>query len=212
MALSSQIALASYVERRPTGGQAIDREAVAPRVDADDRRSLAVGLCDVAIRHKCNVNEPEQGDPCTTRNHARDTEAARKALILAGLAPDPYPSVEKERKMSPTVTRPVIEGGRAHLERIKARLAAGPQADHSWQDDAVCRGEDPVLFFGEDGERQAERSIREEKAKAICAQCPVRAACLDGADARGEKFGVFGGLNPEERTSRRRRMRRANAA
>jgi WhiB family transcriptional regulator, redox-sensing transcriptional regulator len=212
MALTSEISRAAYVERPPTGRQAIDKEAVAPRVDDNDRRSLAVGLCDVAIRHKCNVNEPEQGDPCTNRNHARDLDAARKALILAGLAPDPYPSVERERKMSPTVTKPVKEGGRAHLERIKAQLAAGPLQDHSWQDRGLCRGENPTLFFGEDGERQAERSIRETKAKQVCAGCPVVAECLDGANTRGEKFGVFGGLTPEERVSRRRRMRRANAA
>ena len=63
------------------------------------------------------------------------------------------------------------------------------------------------------GERQPERDIRERKAKAICAQCPVRAECLDYALSRPEKYGTWGGLNEDERASeRRRRMRRAASA
>lgn len=79
----------------------------------------------------------------------------------------------------------------------------------TWQDRAACQGEDLVLFFGPDGERQAEREIRERRAKAICAQCPVRAECLDYSLQRPEK-GFWGGLSEDERKSeRRRRMRRA---
>jgi len=70
-----------------------------------------------------------------------------------------------------------------------------------------------VLFFGPDGERQPEREIRERKAKQICMGCPVRTECLDYAVSRPEKYGMWGGLNEDERASeRRRRMRRANAA
>lgn len=83
----------------------------------------------------------------------------------------------------------------------------------SWQDDAACRGEDLVLFFGPSGERQPEKDVRERKAKAICAQCPSRAACLDYALSRPEKYGTWAGLNEDERASeRRRRMRRTNLA
>jgi WhiB family redox-sensing transcriptional regulator len=32
-----------------------------------------------------------------------------------------------------------------------------------------------------------------EEAKALCLPCPVRAACLDGALARREPWGVWGG-------------------
>lgn len=82
-----------------------------------------------------------------------------------------------------------------------------------WQDDAACSGEDLVLFFGPDGERQPQKDIRERKAKAICAQCPTRAACLTYALAMPEKYGTWGGLNEDERASeRRRRMRRAATA
>lgn len=83
--------------------------------------------------------------------------------------------------------------------------------DWTWQDDAQCRGEDLMLFFGPDGERQPEREARERKAKEICAQCSVRTTCLDYAIATPEKYGVYGGLNEDERaTERRRRMRKVN--
>ena len=55
--------------------------------------------------------------------------------------------------------------------------------------------------------------LRERKAKAVCASCPVRLECLNYAVARPEKYGTWGGLNEDERSAeRRRRMRRANAA
>lgn len=79
----------------------------------------------------------------------------------------------------------------------------------AWQDDANCRGEDLVLFFGPDGERQPERDVRERKAKAICSGCPVRNACLNYALERPEKYGTWGGLNEDERASERRRRQRA---
>ncbi|TMS00131.1 WhiB family transcriptional regulator [Nonomuraea basaltis] len=86
---------------------------------------------------------------------------------------------------------------------------ARPRPSWAWQDDSACRGEDLVLFFGPDGERQPERDVRERKAKAVCSQCPVRAACLDYALSRNEKTGLWGGLSEDERASeRRRRMRR----
>lgn len=49
-----------------------------------------------------------------------------------------------------------------------------------------CRGCDPDLFF-------AESPDDVELAKSLCADCPVRAACLAGARARREPWGVWGG-------------------
>jgi WhiB family redox-sensing transcriptional regulator len=93
------------------------------------------------------------------------------------------------------------------------RHANLPRPSWGWQDAAECRGEDLILFFGPDGERQPEREIRERKAKSVCMRCPVRGECLDYAVSRPEKYGTWGGLNEDERASeRRRRMRRANAA
>ncbi|HWG12839.1 MAG TPA: WhiB family transcriptional regulator [Streptosporangiaceae bacterium] len=99
------------------------------------------------------------------------------------------------------------------MSSARRSSVALPRPNWGWQDRGACRNEDVSLFFGPDGERQPERDIRERKAKAICAACPVRAECLNYALSRPEKYGTWGGLNEEERAAeRRRRMRRANAA
>ena len=99
------------------------------------------------------------------------------------------------------------------MSEVRRQVAMPPRPSCAWQDAGACRGKDIVLFFGPDGERQPEREVRERKAKAVCAACPVRAECLTYAVSRPEKYGTWGGLNEEERASeRRRRMRRANAA
>ena len=54
------------------------------------------------------------------------------------------------------------------------------------------------LFFAEHGGSVA-------RAKAICRDCPVRAACLDGAMRRNEQFGVWGGLSVNERRALRKK-------
>jgi WhiB family redox-sensing transcriptional regulator len=99
------------------------------------------------------------------------------------------------------------------MSEVRRQVAMPPRPNWAWQDAAACRGKEIVLFFGPDGERQPEREIRERKAKMVCASCPVRVECLTYAVSRPEKYGTWGGLNEEERSSeRRRRMRRANAA
>jgi WhiB family transcriptional regulator, redox-sensing transcriptional regulator len=83
----------------------------------------------------------------------------------------------------------------------------------SWEDKAACAGTDALLFYGPDKEAWPERESREEKAKAVCASCRVRAECLDYALANSIKYGIWGGLNENERVrERRRRARRPNAA
>jgi WhiB family redox-sensing transcriptional regulator len=49
-----------------------------------------------------------------------------------------------------------------------------------------CRVFDAELFFAESPEDV-------EYAKALCSSCPIRTACLAGAVARGEPWGVWGG-------------------
>jgi WhiB family transcriptional regulator, redox-sensing transcriptional regulator len=67
----------------------------------------------------------------------------------------------------------------------------------AWRFLAACADYDPDLFFpiGTSGPalRQAER------AKAVCAGCPVRAECLDWAQTTGQTYGVWGGLDEHER-------------
>lgn len=72
--------------------------------------------------------------------------------------------------------------------------------DEGWMAHAECRGSDPEMFFPGRGEDTGD-------AKQVCAVCPVRSDCLEYAMARGEKFGVWGGLSEKER--RRLRSRRA---
>jgi WhiB family redox-sensing transcriptional regulator len=69
----------------------------------------------------------------------------------------------------------------------------------AWFELARCRGVDPNLFFPERGESLA-------AAKAVCAECPVRAECLGWALTEGEKFGVWGGQSEKERGRIRRAM------
>jgi len=77
------------------------------------------------------------------------------------------------------------------------------EPERDWRHDAVCRDEDPELFFplGESGPNLPQI----ERAKAVCAVCPVRTRCLDEALGTGED-GIWGGTTAEER--RRIRQRR----
>lgn len=49
-----------------------------------------------------------------------------------------------------------------------------------------CQVEDPELWF-------AEQAAQLERAKALCAGCPLRTACLSAALERSEPWGVWGG-------------------
>ena len=53
-------------------------------------------------------------------------------------------------------------------------------------DDVPCRVNDPDLWF-------ADTPAEMERAKALCRECPARTACLAGALARREQWGVWGG-------------------
>ncbi len=78
---------------------------------------------------------------------------------------------------------------------------------------AACGGTTAELFFGPEGETPQQREIREAKAVAVCAACPVRAQCLDYALRNSMRDGIWGGLNREERArERRRRAGRLRAA
>lgn len=69
-----------------------------------------------------------------------------------------------------------------------------------WQFEAACRGEDAALFFAPNYfERREEKYAREAKAKRYCAECPVRAQCLEYALRIREPHGIWGGMNELER-------------
>ena len=74
-----------------------------------------------------------------------------------------------------------------------------------WREHAACLEFPAVVFFGlDDTETPAERRVREEKAKAICATCLVRDECLEYALAMREPYGIWGGLTEIERKARLR--------
>ncbi|WP_082399066.1 MULTISPECIES: WhiB family transcriptional regulator [unclassified Pseudonocardia] len=84
------------------------------------------------------------------------------------------------------------------------------EARRDWRDHAQCAGEEHELFFpagdfGPAHDRQVARAL------AVCAGCPVRAACLAWS-VEELPYGIAGGRTAEERgrmrRNRRRRVRR----
>ena len=65
---------------------------------------------------------------------------------------------------------------------------------------AGCFGEDPGIWF--EDERHA---YDEWLAKAICAKCPIKGECggqqlrVEGSVSAAMRFGIYGGMTPEER-------------
>lgn len=77
-------------------------------------------------------------------------------------------------------------------------LAGAPSTE--WQEHGLCRADDASAFFPPPHfEHKPERMAREARAKAICAQCPVRVACLRWALRTKEPYGVWGGYSESER-------------
>lgn len=70
---------------------------------------------------------------------------------------------------------------------------------------AACRSEDPELFFPVSEVGPGMRQVIE--AKAVCAGCPVRSACLAFALER-DLEGVWGGTTEDERRALRAADRR----
>lgn len=78
---------------------------------------------------------------------------------------------------------PLEEAAAAALATAEPRQATG---------DALCAQTDPELFFSDKAEDV-------DAAKKVCARCPIRAQCLEGALASHERHGVWGGTTETER-------------
>ena len=83
----------------------------------------------------------------------------------------------------------------------------------TWHERAACRGSDFEIFFrqrrssGQPGRGEpVEWEWDDAEAKAVCAVCTVTAQCLADGE-RSKDFGVWGGLNPDERRARRKALR-----
>lgn len=82
-------------------------------------------------------------------------------------------------------------------------------ARRSWAERGLCLPEDDHLFFaGADGHSPGDATRKAwEEAKKICRRCPVLEECR--RDTLGESHGVWGGLNPLERRTARKRSAKA---
>jgi WhiB family redox-sensing transcriptional regulator len=77
------------------------------------------------------------------------------------------------------------------------------QSTPDWHDEAICKGATKVFYPDANADkRESVRNIN--RAKKICAGCPVRVECLEYAIENGEDKGVWGGTSERER----RRMRK----
>jgi WhiB family transcriptional regulator, redox-sensing transcriptional regulator len=72
-----------------------------------------------------------------------------------------------------------------------------------WRDLAACTGSDNTIFYPEEGGGDDWGG----EAKAICAKCRARVACLDYAMTSREEFGIWGGHTATERRRIRRKLR-----
>ena len=69
-----------------------------------------------------------------------------------------------------------------------------------WRHGALCAQTDLELFF-------PPRGNQNRAAKAVCAQCPVCAECLDYALTHRESYGIWGGTTERERRALAARRR-----
>ena len=82
-----------------------------------------------------------------------------------------------------TTSAPISSGADSERsgEAVATLLDSAPAVDA----ELPCR-RDPDLWF-------AESPGELERAKTLCAECPIKAECLAGALSRGEPWGVWGG-------------------
>lgn len=164
---------------QPTAGKA---------ADAAERRAAAVKVASLALRHPCQLDPAQGVTVCGHPDHARDREMVRTALTVLAL-PDgdttaPAATAEPAAQQPPAKRRPPKRK---------------PRPDLAWHDHAACNGDDLHLFYDHEGETRHARDFREALARQLCGWCPVRDDCLTHALTYPERYGIWGGLDPDER-------------
>jgi WhiB family redox-sensing transcriptional regulator len=96
------------------------------------------------------------------------------------------------------------------VRRLKCVPTLTKETPMDWRDKSACLTVDPELFFPVGNTGPALDQI--EKAKQICAQCPVIENCLQYAMDSNQDSGVWGGLSEDERRALKRRAARARRA
>jgi WhiB family transcriptional regulator, redox-sensing transcriptional regulator len=74
----------------------------------------------------------------------------------------------------------------------------------TWRKRAACRGIDVEIFYP-----ATDEDDEAEPAKVVCAECPVRQACLEHALAHREREGIWGGTTERERRRILRQRRKS---
>lgn len=75
----------------------------------------------------------------------------------------------------------------------------------TWIHDAACKDMDTDVFFRSSG--IVENRLHDQEAKEVCWLCPVQEDCLDHALRANERFGIWGGLDEQERRKIKRDAR-----
>lgn len=93
------------------------------------------------------------------------------------------------------------------LSSPSGSVAAATWNHRHWRDEASCKELDTEIFFpiGLTGDAVTQTEL----AKSICAECPVRADCLEFAIRTLQDHGVWGGHTEDERRVIRRQRRAA---
>lgn len=131
----------------------------------------------------------------------------RPRIRFGGETNDPFQNLSKcfdlshekvyDRCMTPTAT-PLYSVG---------SVRPGTWDDSSWRADAACLHVDTETFFPLGLTGEALDQV--DRAKRICASCPVREFCLEFALRTNQDHGVWGGHTEEERRTLRRARRAA---
>lgn len=84
-------------------------------------------------------------------------------------------------------------------------------AENDWRHESACAGRMDDLMWPAAEPGTKARARQAAPAKQLCATCPVKAECLAWAFER-EPWGVWGGLDEDERANLRRQAGRAPLA
>lgn len=113
-------------------------------------------------------------------------------LSVRTLGPATGLTLDAHRQVPTHVPNSPSRGTRRHGD-----LFAVPQRQ-DWWDHAVCAAKPTELFFG--AREAAKTAASNRAAKKVCATCSVQDPCLNYALDNNERWGVWGGLTPRERS------------
>lgn len=85
------------------------------------------------------------------------------------------------------------------MSPVRSRVRLSPLQPEPWREEALCQDKPELFFNPEKREATRTRLLRENAAKAVCAECPVITQCREHALSTREPYGVWGGLSESDR-------------